>query len=215
MRAVGGQALGHIRSHRPVRRGATICVTHRPVRDLRMSCCRRPGRLRWPTLEQPHRGPRRGRRRGQARGAAAVQGRRQGAGPGAHPRHRRQGRLDRGAAGRRREPGHRRLDVGPHGQRRRRSAARARSTLSTSPNPDGAVRVGIYEEVAGGLGPQWRAGVWLASFVVVDRAQQGPHRLQVHRRGRRPRRRRVGVGPDDRGLPRVDDRAPRSIRPPR
>lgn len=37
--------------------------------------------------------------------------------------------------------------------------------LVTSPNPDGAVRIGIYEEVAGSLGPQWRAGVWLASFV--------------------------------------------------
>jgi uncharacterized protein len=37
--------------------------------------------------------------------------------------------------------------------------------LVTTPNPDGAVRVGIYEEVAGSLGPQWRAGVWLASFV--------------------------------------------------
>mgnify|MGYP000914706782 FL=1 len=37
--------------------------------------------------------------------------------------------------------------------------------LITSPNPEGAVRVGIYEEVAGSLGPQWRAGVWLASFV--------------------------------------------------
>jgi hypothetical protein len=37
--------------------------------------------------------------------------------------------------------------------------------LVTAPNGDGQVRVGIYEEVAGGLGPQWRAGVWLASFV--------------------------------------------------
>ncbi|HUQ01569.1 MAG TPA: hypothetical protein VM261_03700 [Kofleriaceae bacterium] len=37
--------------------------------------------------------------------------------------------------------------------------------LVTSPNPEGVVRVGIYEEVAGSLGPQWRAGVWLASFV--------------------------------------------------
>lgn len=37
--------------------------------------------------------------------------------------------------------------------------------LVTAPNPDGAVRVGIYEEVAGSLGPQWRAGVWLAAFV--------------------------------------------------
>jgi hypothetical protein len=37
--------------------------------------------------------------------------------------------------------------------------------LVTTPNPEGVVRVGIYEEVAGSLGPQWRAGVWLASFV--------------------------------------------------
>ncbi len=37
--------------------------------------------------------------------------------------------------------------------------------LVTAPNPDGAVRVGIFEEVAGSLGPQWRSGVWLAAFV--------------------------------------------------
>ncbi len=38
-------------------------------------------------------------------------------------------------------------------------------SLSTAPNPEGQVRVGVYEEVAGGLGAQWRAGVWLAAFV--------------------------------------------------
>jgi uncharacterized protein len=37
--------------------------------------------------------------------------------------------------------------------------------LATAANPDGAVRVGIYEEFAGGLGPQWRAGVWLSAFL--------------------------------------------------
>lgn len=37
--------------------------------------------------------------------------------------------------------------------------------LVTSTNPDGKVRVGMYEEFAGGLGPQWRAGVWLSAFV--------------------------------------------------
>ena len=37
--------------------------------------------------------------------------------------------------------------------------------LTTAPNPDGNVRVGMYEQFAGGLGPQWRAGVWLAAFL--------------------------------------------------
>jgi hypothetical protein len=37
--------------------------------------------------------------------------------------------------------------------------------LTAEPNTDGAVRVGFYEEVSGGLGSQWRAGVWLAAFV--------------------------------------------------
>ncbi len=37
--------------------------------------------------------------------------------------------------------------------------------LTAAPNTEGAVRVGFYEEVSGGLGSQWRAGVWLAAFV--------------------------------------------------
>jgi uncharacterized protein len=37
--------------------------------------------------------------------------------------------------------------------------------LVSDGNPEGQVRVGMYEEFAGGLGPQWRAGVWLSAFV--------------------------------------------------
>ena len=33
--------------------------------------------------------------------------------------------------------------------------------LTTSASEDPAVRVGFYEEFANGLGPEWRAGVWL------------------------------------------------------
>ncbi len=41
-------------------------------------------------------------------------------------------------------------------------------TLSTGPNPDRSVRVGLYEELAGGAGPQWRAGVWVASITAAN-----------------------------------------------
>jgi len=41
-------------------------------------------------------------------------------------------------------------------------------TLTAGPNPDGQVRVGIFENVAGGLGPSWRTGVWMASLVAAD-----------------------------------------------
>ncbi len=37
--------------------------------------------------------------------------------------------------------------------------------LSIGPNPDGSVRLGIYEQFAGGLGGNLRAGVWLAAFI--------------------------------------------------
>ncbi|MBS1122423.1 MAG: peptidase lon domain protein [Deltaproteobacteria bacterium] len=40
--------------------------------------------------------------------------------------------------------------------------------LSTGPNPDGTVQVGIYEELSGGAGPQWRAGVWVSAFVAAN-----------------------------------------------
>jgi hypothetical protein len=40
-------------------------------------------------------------------------------------------------------------------------------TLTTAPNPDGEVRVGVYEQIAGGAGAQWRAGVWLGSFIAA------------------------------------------------
>lgn len=40
-------------------------------------------------------------------------------------------------------------------------------TLSTAPNTDGTVQVGIYEELAGGTGAQWRAGVWVSAFVAA------------------------------------------------
>lgn len=39
--------------------------------------------------------------------------------------------------------------------------------LSTAPNTDGSVQVGIYEELAGGTGAQWRAGVWVSAFVAA------------------------------------------------
>lgn len=37
--------------------------------------------------------------------------------------------------------------------------------LTTAPQNDGRVRVGMYEQFAGGMGPQWRAAVWISSFV--------------------------------------------------
>jgi hypothetical protein len=40
--------------------------------------------------------------------------------------------------------------------------------LSTSPNGDGSVQVGVYEELAGGTGAQWRAGVWVSAFVAAS-----------------------------------------------
>jgi hypothetical protein len=40
--------------------------------------------------------------------------------------------------------------------------------LSTAPNSDGSVQVGVFEEMAGGAGSQWRAGVWVAAFVAAN-----------------------------------------------
>ena len=40
--------------------------------------------------------------------------------------------------------------------------------LGTEPNKDGSVQVGIYEELAGGTGSQWRAGVWVSAFVAAS-----------------------------------------------
>jgi hypothetical protein len=40
--------------------------------------------------------------------------------------------------------------------------------LATAPNADGAVQVGVFEELAGGTGTQWRAGVWMAAFVAAS-----------------------------------------------
>ncbi len=40
--------------------------------------------------------------------------------------------------------------------------------LSTGPNAEGTVSVGIYEELSGGAGPQWRAGVWVSAFVAAN-----------------------------------------------
>ena len=40
--------------------------------------------------------------------------------------------------------------------------------LSTSPNTDGSVQVGVYEELANGTGAQWRAGVWVSAFVAAN-----------------------------------------------
>ncbi|MGN6109084.1 MAG: S16 family serine protease [Kofleriaceae bacterium] len=43
-----------------------------------------------------------------------------------------------------------------------------RVKLNTTPNTDGAVQVGVYEELSGGTGPQWRAGVWVSAFVAAN-----------------------------------------------
>ncbi|MFN0246277.1 MAG: hypothetical protein ACKV2T_05185 [Kofleriaceae bacterium] len=40
--------------------------------------------------------------------------------------------------------------------------------LGTEPNKDGSVQVGVYEELAGGTGSQWRAGVWVSAFVAAS-----------------------------------------------
>jgi uncharacterized protein len=40
--------------------------------------------------------------------------------------------------------------------------------LGTEPNKDGSVQVGVYEELAGGTGNQWRAGVWVSAFVAAS-----------------------------------------------
>ena len=40
-------------------------------------------------------------------------------------------------------------------------------TLTTEPNADGTVQVGITEDMAGGTGSQWRAGVWVSAFVAA------------------------------------------------
>lgn len=40
--------------------------------------------------------------------------------------------------------------------------------LGTEPNKDGTVQVGVYEELAGGTGAQWRAGVWVSAFVAAS-----------------------------------------------
>lgn len=39
--------------------------------------------------------------------------------------------------------------------------------LVTGPNTDGGVQVGVFEELAGGTGSQWRAGVWISAFVAA------------------------------------------------
>ncbi|MEZ4402799.1 MAG: S16 family serine protease [Kofleriaceae bacterium] len=40
--------------------------------------------------------------------------------------------------------------------------------LTAATSSAGQVRVGIFEDVSGGLGPSWRAGVWTASLVAAD-----------------------------------------------
>ncbi len=40
--------------------------------------------------------------------------------------------------------------------------------LQTAPNPDSSVQVGIFEEMSGGTGTQWRAGVWVSAFVAAN-----------------------------------------------
>lgn len=40
--------------------------------------------------------------------------------------------------------------------------------LSAAPNDGGTVQVGVYEELSGGTGSQWRAGVWMSAFVAAN-----------------------------------------------
>ena len=40
--------------------------------------------------------------------------------------------------------------------------------LSTAPSTDGSVQIGIHEELPGGTGTQWRAGVWRSAFAAVS-----------------------------------------------
>ena len=40
--------------------------------------------------------------------------------------------------------------------------------LTAATSSAGQVRIGIFEDVSGGLGPSWRAGVWTASLVAAD-----------------------------------------------
>jgi hypothetical protein len=40
--------------------------------------------------------------------------------------------------------------------------------LATAPSADGSVQVGVFEELAGGTGTQWRAGVWMSAFVAAS-----------------------------------------------
>ena len=40
--------------------------------------------------------------------------------------------------------------------------------LTAATSTSGQVKVGIFEDLSGGLGPSWRAGVWTASLVTAD-----------------------------------------------
>jgi hypothetical protein len=39
------------------------------------------------------------------------------------------------------------------------------ATVTVKPNPSGDIRVAVFEEFSGGAGEQWRASVWMASFL--------------------------------------------------
>jgi hypothetical protein len=39
------------------------------------------------------------------------------------------------------------------------------ATVTVKPNPSGDIRVAVFEEFSGGAGDQWRASVWMASFL--------------------------------------------------
>ena len=39
------------------------------------------------------------------------------------------------------------------------------ATVTVKPNPSGDVRVAVFEEFSGGAGSQWRASVWMSSFL--------------------------------------------------
>jgi hypothetical protein len=53
--------------------------------------------------------------------------------------------------------------LGPHA-----SGGSTPVKLATAPNGEGDVKVGIFEELSGGTGAQWRAGVWVAAFVAAN-----------------------------------------------
>lgn len=44
----------------------------------------------------------------------------------------------------------------------------SRVVIRTAPNPGSGVRVGMFEQFSGGMGPQWRSTVWVAAVVAAS-----------------------------------------------